>query len=282
MTTKSEVFQLNLGESEDARMSLLSYVIEQGKSYSESLDLSSALKSPVDTLIGQLLLYLQNLPACASNEQEQIFWRSSSFEAWMGIHWLVKKEWIARYKFPVPLKGAKGIAKAKKDTEQTGYLFQMLLHLCQESATIAHFGQYSKPVGDVRLFSAIVMEMVLYGGLFNLLPMVYYLNGSHGSSKKERCRQLVPIVSRIQSLESPNNDELFIGKLLAHAVRRAEQDELYKNIILKPFLVALRAYFTAINSEQCGLVSFNQSSDWVISLGKSKGYKKLVSVPLSP
>ncbi len=282
MTTETHVFKLDLKESELARTRLFLYTEERKEVHAKFLGLTGCIRPPVNILMGQLMLYLQNLPASASTEQGRIFWESSAFEAWMAMHWLVKKEWKDSYKFPAPLKGAAGIAKAKRDTEPMGNVLQALLHLCEKSATVAHFGGYPEYIGGARLFSAIVVEIAHHGGILNLLPMVYQAKGTGGKSKKAWCREWASIVTSIKGLNEPHNTALFFGQLIADAIKRAEQNNLYKTTVFKDFIVALRAYIKHTDSNQCGLVCFDTDQNWAISTGKGAGTKKLFSRSHSP
>ena len=281
-------FQLDLRDTEAERMSLFLYTEERKEVHARFLGLSESIRPPVNSLIGKLMLYLQNLPAVATTEQGRIFWASSSFEAWMGMHWLIRKEWINSYKFPDILKGAAGIAKAKRDAEPMGDLLLSLLHLCEKSATVAHFGNYPEYIGGARLFSAIVVEIAHYGGVANLLRLVYPVQKTllakkkEGQSKKILCRDLSAIVTQIYQMKTPDRNELFLSQLIAHAVSRASQSDLYKKTVFKSFITALRAYVKHTDSKECGLVTFDADQNWLLSMGKSKGYKKLVSEPLVP
>ena len=288
MPVETPTFQLDLRDSESERMRLFLYTEEKKEVHTQFLELTDCITPPVDTLIGKLILYLQNLPTAAPTEQGRILWESSAFEAWMGMHWLIRKEWKDSYKFPDVLKGAEGIRKATSDTEPMGNVLQALLHLCEKSATVAHFGDYPERIGGARLFSAIVVEIANYGGLENLLRVVYPIKKTplavktEGHSKKVLCRYLKGIVARIKGGETPDGNNLFLTQLIAHAIKRAEQNNLYKKTVFNNFAAALRAYIEHSESKNCGMVSFNPGDYWTISMGKSKGYKKLVSRSLSP
>lgn len=174
-------FQLDLKESETERSYLCIYAEEVKEVYALALGLTPSVRPPIDTLMGELMFYLKFLPLSAPTEQGRIFWMSSTFEALMGMHWLIKKEWLDSYKFPDFLgevqkrtsnkkeitKAKSTIAKAKKDTELLGNVFKTLLHLCEKSATVAEFGKYPEYIGGARLFSEIVLEIAHFGGLIN-------------------------------------------------------------------------------------------------------------------
>lgn len=284
----STKFQLDLSETESERFSLYLYTEEKKEVHAKFLGLSEVIAPPVDTLIGKLMLYLRNLPATAKTPQARIFWESSSFNTWMGMHWLIRKEWIDSYKFPEPLQGATGIRLAKRDTEPMGDLLQALLHLCEKSATVAHFGSYPEYIGGARLFSAIVIEIANYGGIENLLMLIYPIEKTplaqkkEGKNKKNLCRDLKAIVRRIEKYEPPEAyQNLFVAQLVAHAVQRAKQSSSYKRKEFKAFTTALRDYFKNLESKQCGLVTY-KNGDWKMALpGKGKAERKLVSEPLA-
>ena len=280
VTAATKVFWLDLRESEANRTRLLQYTEERKELHAKALGLIHRPKAPVNSLVSALMLYLQNLPASAPTEQGQIFWESSSFEAWMGMHWLIKKEWLNSYKFPAPLKGAVGIAKAKRDTEPMGDLLQALLHLCEKSHTLVHFSGYPGYIGGAKLFSAITVEIAHYGGVLNLLSRAYQIESHSGQNKKDWCRQQSAIVSQIKGLNPPGNTSFFFSQLLTDAIKRAEQNNQYKTTVFKNFVVALRAYVKHTDSKDCGLVSFNADQSWVMSTGKGAGTKKLFSTSL--
>ncbi len=294
-------FQLDLRDSEAERTYLYLYAEEEKEIYAQFLGLTHCVRPPVDTLIGKLILYLQHLPRSAPTEQGRIFWQASAFEAWMGMHWLIKKEWFDSYEFPDFLEGVqkatsnkKEIAKAKstitkarKDTELLGNVFQALLHLCEKSATVADFGKYPEYVGGARLFSEIVVEIAHYGGLANLLPLIYESETHSQTSKKGLARNVLGIVAQIESKDSniyPSNTELFAGKLLDHAIKRAGLNNSYRETVFTNFTDALRAYINQVDSTDCGLVTLRNSKkdgvNWEISRGKSKGFQRLP--PVSP
>lgn len=303
MSTKRPVFQLNLEESETKRKYFHIYTEQRKEAYAESLGLTHCARPPVDTLISKLMLYLQTLPLSAPTEQGRIFWASSAGEAWMGMHWLIKKEWLDSYEFPNFLeetekntRNKKEIAKAKativkaqNDTELLGDVFKALLHLCEKSSTVAHFGKYPEYIGGARLFSEIVVEIAHHGGLINLLPLVYKSDAHSKTSKEELVRSVLGIVARIEDKDSniyPDNTQLFIGKLIDHAIKRAGDNDSYRKEVFTNFTSALRSYISQANSTNCGLVTLRESKkdgqNWEISKGKSAGFQRLPPVPLAP
>ena len=92
-TAAAQTFWLDPQKSKAARTNLVGYTLQLGVMHSELLGITRAVPPPVNTLIGNLLVYLQNLPVCAQNSQEQVFWQASSFEAWLAMQSLIEKEW---------------------------------------------------------------------------------------------------------------------------------------------------------------------------------------------
>lgn len=300
------LLQLDFNESEAARIDLSCYIEKQGEAYSRYIGIAEYIPPPVDTLMGRLLLYLYHLSACGSSYYEQIFWRSSSLEAWMAMHWLIKKEWLDSYELPPFLedvekttrnkkeisKAKSDIEKAKKDTEQLGDVFKALLHLCEKSATLAtlaHLGHYPEYIGGARLFSEIVIEIAHYGGLENLLQLLYEPEIEKITQKKALSRKLLTIVKRIENNvgagELPCNTHLFIGKLIDHAVSRAALSDSYREGPFATFIAALRSYVSSIESKDCGMVTLRKSRkgdlNWEISQGKNKGFQRLPPITCS-
>lgn len=282
MSTQPKALLLDMNESEAARGLLLRYTEEKKEAHAKSLGLIHKPKPPGNGLIGALMLYLQNLPMAAPNELTRVTWESSSFESWMGMHWLIKKEWNNSYKFPSLLKGIPGIAQAKRDAEPMGDVLKAILHLCEKSGTIARLHGYPESIGGIKLFSVIAMELAHYGGVLNLLGHVYPEKKYSGNSKKEWCRECSSIVTALKSFQAPSDTFLLFGQLLKDAAKSAEQVDEYKRTVFADLITALRAYIKHTDSKQCGLVTLPDGQTWAISIGRGTASRKLVSRSLGP
>jgi hypothetical protein len=274
------IYPLELREHEYNQYRLISYAIQNGAAHAEELGLSKGISPPVDGLMGELMLYLQNFPATSDDPGKKEFLAVSSFSVWMAMHSLIKEEWIDRYK-PTLLKGVPGAKKALRDSKPLGDVLQKILHLCEKSATVAHFGSYPERIGGSRLFAAIAKELARNGGVFPCLQKSYGSSAESSQSKRAINRDFSILISRIKAHDPPSNTDLFLGKLLAHAVARAEQSNFYKTTVFSQLIVSLRNYAAHQNAASCGLIKESQPGNLRVSTGKGAGTKKLFSRSLT-